>query len=207
MFVPAFHGWSISWRSSVQAVPRGNSTIDPHNFRKRMSRRPKSQLYMARWPPAKHVSDITANSKYRKRFTMETFSVLQYPPVQMEDFRCLLMMIWQSHILEFRPTWCQHATMPPVPPITGQNFENHFAVVWWGSASWVMTHDHGKQTRSNCLTGEPTRQRIYQFPHATAQSQDVAAKRKSSQLTPPSNVVLVAHANNRSRGMLAIGKP
>ena len=40
-----------------------------------MSRRSKCRLYIVRCPPAKHAIDDTTDSKYRKRFTMETFLI------------------------------------------------------------------------------------------------------------------------------------
>ena len=70
IFIRTFHWWSISCHSSVQPVPGGGPTIDLHNFRKWVSRRSRCRLYIVRCPPAKHATDDTTDSKYRKRFTV-----------------------------------------------------------------------------------------------------------------------------------------
>ena len=190
-FIRTFHWWSISCHSSVQSVPGGGPTIDLHNFRKWVSRRSRCRLYIVRCPPAKHATDDTTDSKYRKRFIMETL------------LSCSIhRLIWKT----FDACWRWYCTK------TSSNFEprdvnmlpNHFcpasrgktlritpavaANVWGGCASFVMTPVlsvfKSKPTRSKCLTGASKR--------FTASTRDrpktkmSSAKRKSSKLGPPS---------------------
>ena len=158
MFIRTFHWWSISCHSSVQSVPGGGPTIDLHNFRKWVSRRSRCRLYIVRCPPAKHATDDTTDSKYRKRFTMETFLSCSIHRFIWKTFDACWRWYCTSTSCNFEPRDVNMLPNHFCPASRGKNLRIKPAVVanvWGGCASFVMTTAlsvfRSKPTRSKCL--------------------------------------------------------
>ena len=191
IFIRTFHWWSISCHSSVQSVPGGGPTIDLHNFRKWVPRRSRCRLYIVRCPPAKHATDDTTDSKYRKRFTMETFLSCSIHRFIWKTFDACWRWYCTSTSCNFEPRDVNMLPNHFCPASCGKTLRITSAVVanvWGGCASFVMTTVlsvfRSKPTRSKCLTSAPKR-----FPASTRdrpKTKMSSAKRKSSKLGPPS---------------------